>query len=113
MAFVVSLFAWGNAIYTFALTTTLAFAFLQVSGALGWLAGADGDDGDSDHDADADHEDAITMQTPTTMPKATTTQATTTTTCRAAFLPRWAAGGCHFPSFGKRLAPASGCRGWP
>jgi len=56
MAFVVSLFAWGNAIYTFALTTTLAFAFLQVSGALGWLAGVDSDDGDSDHDVDADHD---------------------------------------------------------
>jgi membrane protein implicated in regulation of membrane protease activity len=58
MSFVVSLFAWGNAIYTFALATTIGFALLQVSGVLGWLAGAEGDDGDSDHgvDADADHD---------------------------------------------------------
>jgi membrane protein implicated in regulation of membrane protease activity len=54
MSFVVSLFAWGNAIYTFALATTIGFALLQVSGVLGWLAGADADDGDSDHDVDAD-----------------------------------------------------------
>ena len=56
MSFVASLFAWGNAIYTFALATTLGFALLEMSGVLGWLAGADGDDSESesDHDVDAD-----------------------------------------------------------
>ena len=56
MSFVVSLFAWGNAVYTFALATTLGFALLQVSGVLGWLADADSHDGDGDHDVDADHD---------------------------------------------------------
>jgi hypothetical protein len=54
MSFIASLFAWGNAIYTFALATTLGFALLQVSGVLGWLAGAEAHDGDADHDVDAD-----------------------------------------------------------
>jgi membrane protein implicated in regulation of membrane protease activity len=47
MSFVESLFTWGNAVYTFALATTLGFALVQMSGVLGWLSGAEGDDGDS------------------------------------------------------------------
>lgn len=55
MAFLVSLFAWGNLPFTVVLAVAVLFAALQMSGALGLLAGdGAGDAGDADADGDAD-----------------------------------------------------------
>ncbi len=58
MSFLASLLAWANMPFTIALTITVLFAALQMTGALGLLAGGGDADGDGDGDGDADGHDA-------------------------------------------------------
>lgn len=54
MSFLSSLLAWANAPFTVAVGVAVAFAFLQMTGLLGLLAGGGDHEGDHDHDVDAD-----------------------------------------------------------
>jgi membrane protein implicated in regulation of membrane protease activity len=56
VAFLSSLLTWANVPFTVALGVALGFAFLQMTGLLGLVAGGGDHAGDADHDVDGGHE---------------------------------------------------------